>query len=411
MGTGVDAAGPCSSLMRIGMIVNSGFPPDIRIEKEVATLLPMHTVFLLCTRQSGEPESELLGGLHVERIFDALKRRSASYRLITTCYSKAWKLEIDRFIATNQLDVLHVHDLPLAGTAHASARSHRIPIVLDLHEDYPAMLSEVKKIPLGRVPSAGVLGLKLASIGKWRDYEQMIVREVDAVIAVVEEAGARMINLGVPPSKIHLVQNYDLLRQRATSSEPSVAKNVSAVYVGGFDQARDLQTVVDAARILVDRGCKDLKFLLVGGSRREIALLRSYASRKTLAIDNVSFHEWMDRESAEGIMDESQIGLVPHVKSAHTDSTIPHKLFQYMARRLPVVTSNCAPLQRIVTEAGCGMVYESGNPQSLARCLEQLYRDPDKRRQMGNAGFSAVQTTYNWSGAGARLLDLYGQLG
>lgn len=392
------------------MIVNSGFPPDIRIEKEVETLLPVHTVFLLCTRRSGEPESELLGELHTTRIFDALKRRQASYRLITTCYSKAWKTEIDRFIGTNQLDVLHVHDLPLAGTALASARSHRIPIVLDLHEDYPAMLSEVQKIPWGRVPSAGVLGLKLASISKWRDYEQMIVRDVDAVIAVVEEAGARMLSLGVPPSSIHLVQNYGLIPQRATSSDSTEAKTVSAVYVGGFDQARDLQTVMDAAGLLVNRGCNDLKFVLVGGSRREIALLRNYASRKKLAVGNVSFHEWMDRESAERIVDEAQIGLVPHVKSAHTDSTIPHKLFQYMVRQLPVVTSNCTPLQRIVTEAGCGMVYESGNPQSLARCLEQLYRDPDERKQLGNAGFSAAQTTYNWSTADAKLLDLYRQL-
>jgi glycosyltransferase involved in cell wall biosynthesis len=391
------------------MVVNSGFPPDIRIEKEVETLLSSHTVFLLCTRRSGEAEAELHNGLRVTRIFSGLERQRASYRLIATCYSKDWKTEIDRFIEKNQLDVLHVHDLPLAGTALAVARSHGIPMVLDLHEDYPAMLSEIQKIPWSRVPSAGVLGLKLASIPKWRDYEQRIVREVDGLIAVIEEAGARMLSLGVPPSRIHIVPNYGPVPQRAKSGESTETQTVSAVYIGGFDQARDLQTVMDAAGLLANR-CNDLKLMLVGGSKRDIALLRTYASAKRLSMSNVSFHEWMDRESAERVLDEAQIGLVPHVKSAHTDSTIPHKLFQYMARQLPVVTSNCAPLQRIVTEAGCGVVYESGNPQSLARCLEGLYRNPGERKRMGNAGFSAAQTTYNWNVAGTALLDLYRQL-
>lgn len=397
--------------MRIGMILSSGFPPDIRIEKEVESLLSSHTVFLLCTRRSGEAETELCKGLRVTRIFSGMERRWASWRLMATCYSQDWKKEIDRFIQGNQLDALHVHDLPLAGTALEAARSHGIPIVLDLHEDYPAMLHEVQKISYSQVPSLGVLGLRLtASIRRWREYERKVVREIDAVIAVIEEAGARIRDLGVQRSRIHIVQNYGPVPQRAKPDQTSERKTVSAVYIGGFDQARDLRTVVDAAGLLADRGCNDLKILLVGGSKRDIALLKNYASRKRLAVSNVSFYEWMEREKAERIVDEAQIGLTPHVKSAHTDSTIPHKLFQYMARQLPVVTSNCVPLQRIVTDAGCGMVYESGNPLSLARCMEVLYRNPGERQRMGNAGLAAAQTTYNWSIAGSNLLNVYRQL-
>ena len=116
----------------------------------------------------------------------------------------------------------------------------------------------------------------------------------------------------------------------------------------------------------------------------------------------------MERDDAECILDEAHIGLVPHVKSAHTDSTIPHKLFQYMARRLPVVVSNCVPLQRIVTDTRCGIVYESGNAQSMAVCLEEW--NSDKRARMGIAGLTAVQKTYNWTSPGTNLLNLYQQL-
>ena len=391
------------------MILNSGYPPDIRIEKEVETLLPAHRVFLLCTKRSGEAGTDTIEGLRVTRVFSAIERRAASYQLVTTCHSKGWKKEIDHFIQDNRLDVLHVHDLPLAGTALGAARSYRIPIVLDLHEDYPAMLSEIQRLPRSRIPSVGVLGLRLASIPKWREYEQRIARKMDAVIAVVEEAATRIRALGVEAKKVHLVQNYGPLRH-ISMRDATDAQTVTAVYIGGFDQARDLRTVIDAARLLRDRNCDHLRILLVGGSRREIGVLEKYASKTSLSVGMVSFREWMDRQDAEKFVDDAQIGLVPHVKSAHTDSTIPHKLFQYMARGLPVIASNCAPLERIVGGSGCGLVYESGNAGSLAMCVEELYRDPNKRERMGNAGSRAVQMTYNWSTAAVNLLDLYDQL-
>ena len=393
------------------MILLSGFPPDIRVEKEVESLLSSQSVYLLCTRRSGEPKTVSLDRLQVSRVFGGLGRRWASWRLMSTCYSHAWRKEIDRFIRENRLDVLHVHDLPLAGAALKAARSNGIPIVVDLHEDFPALLHEVQKIPYGQIPSLGVLGLKVAaSVPRWRENERRIVREVNAVIAVVEEAGARMRDLGVDDSRVHVVPNYCPVPEHAKPDRSSDSETVTAVYIGGFDQARDLRTVLDAADLLSRRGCSDLTISLVGGSGRDIALLRSYAHRKKLDVSNVSFSQWMDRAKAEAIVDDAQIGLVPHVKSAHTDSTIPHKLFQYMARQLPVVASNCVPLARIVGDSGCGLVYQSGDAVSLAACLEKLYRNPAERTRMGNAGFVAAQTSYNWRVAEDKLLDAYRQI-
>jgi glycosyltransferase involved in cell wall biosynthesis len=167
---------------------------------------------------------------------------------------------------------------------------------------------------------------------------------------------------------------------------------------------------MSAASLLAGRGCDGLKFRLIGGSSRDIALLKRYASAKQLVIDKISFHKWIDRDRVERIIDESQIGLVPHVRSPHTDSTVPHKLFQYMTAQLPVVASDCLPLQRIVNDAKCGVIYESGNPESLAECLEELYRNPDKRKRMGDAGLFAAQINYNWSSAAHALLKAYRQL-
>jgi len=45
---------------------------------------------------------------------------------------------IDRYVLDNGLDVLHVHDLPAVASALSVARRRGIPVVYDMHENYPA---------------------------------------------------------------------------------------------------------------------------------------------------------------------------------------------------------------------------------------------------------------------------------
>ncbi|MBA7679021.1 hypothetical protein ES703_87302 [subsurface metagenome] len=56
--------------MKIGMVLYSKFPPDIRIEKEARTLLNAgHKVYLLSYTQENEQKSEeVVNGIHVRRI-------------------------------------------------------------------------------------------------------------------------------------------------------------------------------------------------------------------------------------------------------------------------------------------------------------------------------------------------------
>ena len=110
----------------------------------------------------------------------------------------------------------------------------------------------------------------------------------------------------------------------------------------------------------------------------------------------------MPQEDAEILMERADVGLVPHVKSPHTDSTIPHKLFQYMWRKLPVIVSNCSPLERIVKEAKCGYVYPSGDHVALSAQIKNLYKNSDLRMNFGMSGHLSVKDKYNWGIAGDR---------
>jgi len=104
---------------------------------------------------------------------------------------------------------------------------------------------------------------------------------------------------------------------------------------------------------------------------------------------------------------KASIGLIPHHSSEHTDNTIPNKLFEYMYFKVPVLTSDCPPLKRIVNETKAGKVFKAGDARDFAEKVMEIYRDPADYGEMGNR---AVMEKYNWNIDGERLVNLYNSL-
>jgi glycosyltransferase involved in cell wall biosynthesis len=67
-------------------------------------------------------------------------------------------------------------------------------------------------------------------------------------------------------------------------------------------------------------------------------------------------------------------------------------------------------MDRIVEEAGCGLVVNYGDVYELESALTKLALHPELRVQLGNASRFAYETTYSWDRMRERLLDLYASL-
>lgn len=397
--------------MKIGMVLPTGFPPDIRVEKEVLALMDEHELWLLCPRRGDQPKQDTWHGLNIRRALGRLERWWSQWTLMALCDSGVWESEIVEFAGSTGIDVLHVHDLPLLGPAWRAANTLGIPIVADLHENYPAMLAQAQAVPLGDVTSLGALMTRLSvSVRRWQTYEARIVPQMDRVIVVVDEARDRLKALGVDDKNLRVVGNYATLDPEEDTSVDATASDndnraLSIVYAGGFGSTRDLPTVLRAIAVVPDAIRESVHVTLVGGRGRELDHLQQLA--KDLGVDSaVTLLSWMPRRDAEALMSRADIGLVPHVKSAHTDATVPHKLFQYMWRRLPVIVSDCAPLERIVRDAECGLVYPHGDAEALARCFVEIH-ERDDLEALGDAGRDAVLRKYSWPRAADELLELY----
>ncbi len=396
--------------MRIGMILDNEFTGDLRVENEASTLQNAgHKVFVLCLNYGNKKNFEEFNDAKIIRIslplFVKNKLRGLN-NTIFNFYPIFWAIQIKKFILQNKIEALHVHDLWMLESAFRGNKIFSLPVISDLHENFVHALAYYKYANI-------FPGNILISKERWKNSEVEWTNKATHIITVIEEAVERYKSLGIVRDKISVVANYVNLESFLASpiDETIVNKfkdDFTITYVGGFDIHRGLESTVKSIPIIKEK-IKNIKLVLVGkGSNFET--LQELA--KKLNIENeISFEGWQPHEKLSSYIKASDFCLIPHLKSVHTDNTIPHKLFQYMIFEKPVVASNCNPIKRILDETEAGVIYESGNENDLAEKVIKLYQNPEMQIEMGAKGKDAVLKKYNWDETSKNLVELYNDLG
>ncbi len=397
-----------SGRLRIGMLLDRTFPPDPRVGNEARSLAAAgHEVHLLCLAHDGSrPAREEWQGVRLHRVWMPrwFYRKFSAVSLEVPFYRWALRNALRRLVAREGLEVIHTHDLPMVAIGLSVARARALPLVADLHENWPAALRTYGY-------ARRLLGRLLISPQRWERHERAILPNADAIVTVIEEAAERIAGIGIPEERIEVVRNTVAVDEfRGFPIDASIAESLRGrfvvAYLGGFERHRGIETAV-AAMARLRRILPDCLLLLVGGGSTEAAL-RGKVEALGLS-GHVRFEGWQPFERFPSYILASSVCLIPHLKNAHTDTTIPHKLFHYMLLERPVVTTDCSPLKRIVEETGAGLVVRSGDEESLAAGIAAL-ADSERRRAMGAAGRSAVEERYCWERDAERLIGLYDRI-
>ena len=398
--------------MKIGMILDRVFPPDIRVEKEARTLIKAgHEVYLLCMKAPNLPDVDVLDGISLFRcnFYPEHFLGNKIGKLMERITFKNQKLidQIQKFVDVDSIDVLHVHDLPKVKSALIAGRIKGIPVIADLHENYP----EAIQFYTGKKFISRFFRF-LNGAKRWKKYENYCLNRVNHVIVVVDEAKERVVNdYEIPAEKVTIVSNtedVDYFESFNLSHDliNSYKSYFTITYIGSFGPHRGLDVPIKAMTLLKEK-IPNIRLLMVGKGniRGELEKLAAGLG----VSQSVEFTGWQPFEFMPSYIALSDVCLVPHHSNPHTDSTIPHKLFQYMLMEKPVVVSTCKPLARIVNETQAGLVFESGNVDDFVRvCLELI--DEKKRKQLGENGKQAVLKKYNWSETGKELIRVYDKI-
>jgi glycosyltransferase involved in cell wall biosynthesis len=278
-----------------------------------------------------------------------------------------------------------------------------LPVAIDMAENYPAAL-QAFQLHDGRRP----LDLVVRNPRAAARLERTVARRADHILVVCDEMRAKIVGLGADPGRVTVVGNTpDLERFGEVSPPREVASRYAdrfvLLYVGEVNPYRGLGTAVDALPLVREK-IPNVTLAVVGrGSGIDDLACRAEVLGVTAHLDLVGFRP---HEDLAGFIARSDVCLIPHLRTEHIDTTLPNKLFEYMALGRPVLATDALPLDRVITEVGCGTTYRSGDPADMARATLDL-ADPGRREEMGARGLEAVRRRYNWARDSEILLDIF----
>jgi glycosyltransferase involved in cell wall biosynthesis len=399
------------------MILQSKFPPDIRVEKEARSLIEAgHNIYLLSLEINGRAKEEKMNGINIIRVNPSKNLLHVTFGAVPFILSFKdifWAKAIEDTIQKYNIDIIHVHDLLLVKTALSVANKYKIPVIADLHENYPEAVKAWRK---KRNNWKDKLLSIIQPIWRWRRFEKRTLKHVDKIITVVEEAKEHYIkDCDISAEKITVVMNTEDIKKfsELKLDHKLISKyknNFIISYIGGFGPHRGIDTIIRAMPKILQE-ISNAKLLLVGGKSSkkfddEISKLIKELDIK----DSIVFTGWVDFKTVPSYIALSDVCLVPHHASGHTNTTIPHKLFQYMAMKKPVVVTDCKPLKRIVEESNSGIVIPSGSHHELAKAIIKLYKNKHYAKELGENGRKTVEEKYNWQSDAKKLIELYTEL-
>ncbi len=387
--------------MKILMVLDHEFPPDIRVENEMEALENAgYEVHLACYTMQDRPFFEEIHLVKVHRKpISLFLYKSSVGALKFPFYFNFWRSFLKKLFLSEQFDAIHIHDLPLAKVGLEFSKKFGIPCTLDLHENWPALL----KISMH---TKTMLGRLLSNDTQWEKYEIKSCAEADKVIVVVEEAKKRLKQLGIDADKIEIVSNTLNFDHFEIPPEHPDKEITTLLYAGGINRHRGLQHVIRGMKYFRDI---NLVQLLILGNGSYLEILKQLAKEERVS-EHVWFPGWKNYQEMQYFIGKSDICLIPHLKNPHSDSTIPHKLFQYMYAGKPVVASDCNPIKRIVEETQSGLIYPFNSPEKFAKCVEQLMMQKDFYNKCAENGKRAVEKIYNWEKDSKVLQSIYSKI-
>lgn len=384
--------------MKVLMVLEREFPPDERVEKEAISLIEAgHEVFLACYTMIDRKENEEYKRIKIYRKpISKFIYKSSIGCLRFPYYFNFWRNFLHRLFENETFDAIHIHDLPLVQVGLELKLKYKIPLVFDMHENYPVLLelSTHTKKPLARL---------LHSNKAWHKYEISMLHSADRIFVVIDEMLERVKKLGILREKISILPNTIKISDFSLPDIQPDNKFITMIYVGGINIHRGLQVILKGMRLILNQR-KDVRLWIVG-SGNYVPKLEKLVYELKLS-KSVDFLGWKNISEIAELLMLSDIAIIPHLKTEHTDHTIPNKLYQYAYANKPIITSNCNPLERLVTEMNIGISYKHDSAEDFVDSFFEMTRRTNFNK-IGMNGRKHIVKKYNWDKTVIPLLQTY----
>lgn len=249
---------------------------------------------------------------------------------------------------------------------------------------YPEVAEEA-----GVLPKDGAGGMVTGFV---RHLSTLSMRRHDLTLAVGRCMAGRLARRGIPEGRIRVVTNAgveddivpvsrenNVFRKRLGLEDAFVVE-----YSGNLGRAHDFGTVLEAARLLEERGKSGIRFLFVGSGPGERMLRRDV---ERMGLSSVLFLPPQPVELLSESLGAGDLHLVT-MKSEMAGLVVPSKFYGVMAAGRPClfVGPEESEVARVIIDHAVGEVIAPGDAQALVMAILRYQGSPDLTAQAGERG-------------------------
>jgi glycosyltransferase involved in cell wall biosynthesis len=382
------------------MVAHSYYEEDPRVRREAeAVRAAGREVDVFSLRREGDVREGELNGVRIHRL-DVQRHQGAGIGTYLREYADFMVragFALTRAHGRRRYALVQVHTIPDA-LVLAALPLHLLglPVILDMHEAMPEFFRM-------RFPGAARPWVHAVLVAQ----ERLSIAAANAVLTVNDALAARLVGMGVPARKVHVVMNAPVLARfdpAAYSVRPFMGDGtLRLVYAGALSMVYELDVALEAlARLRARRPDLPVSLELYGRDFAEVPL-RDRVVALDLA-DAVTFHGRIPIDEVPAALAAADIGLAPTRRTAFTDFSLSTKIFEYAAMGKPVVASRL-PLVDATFPAGTIATYAAGDAEAMAAAITTLV-DDGTARDAGVARTSALVAEMAWERVAQRYLAL-----
>lgn len=282
---------------------------------------------------------------------------------------------VEKYLGTiEKPDVIYcaVPALDVGKVAAKYAENNDIKFIIDIQDLWPEAFKMVFKVPV-------LSDMIFYPMKKSADY---IYSRANSIVAVSKTYANRAAVVNKKfDKKLPIFLGTDLDEFDKAKKEFEIIPFddvVRIAYIGTLGHSYDIKCIIDAIKILNNKGIKNILFVVMGSG----PLKESFEAYSKEQDVNCEFTGRLAYNEMIGKLCSCDIAVNAITKGAA--QSIINKVGDYAAAGLPVVNNQeSKEYRKLVEDYQIGFNVEVANPEEMAEKLEELYKDKGLRERLG----------------------------
>ena len=300
---------------------------------------------------------------------------------------------IQREILECRPDLIHCHDLETLPVSVKAAKKERCKLIYDCHDYWPEMEYHQNRL----------WGMITYFLERWNSGK------VDGVVTVSDHLAERFAKRKIPTVVLYNTTRYDTAQNILANDKMNIRSElglpkdkVIVGYVGAMNYRMNFEsyaralTMVDASVVMV----------FVGGDEGSFKPLRALAKKlgigeRLILVPRVGYEKCLK------YIHSFDIGLQALLSDPMAEHTLPTKIFEYMALKIPYIAPDLRDMTEFTKKWDSGYILHDRDPGGIARLISDAISDPGRNAEIGERGHENVRKKFSWERMEKRLKRFY----